>query len=111
MLRKLAKAFDLVLWVSFENFTTGLRKIESMSREGLQRTPRMVELPIYAEVPTPKLALVPWGREQQAYDEIQTSIPLLSVVRGGAALSAAQQPQQKQVSKLGENAVFQSGIR
>ena len=39
-LRKLAKAFDLTLRVTFENFSTRIRDIEGFSREALQRTSR-----------------------------------------------------------------------
>lgn len=46
-LRKLAKAFDLVLHVSFENFSTGIMNFEAMKKESLQRVPR--EKDLYAD--------------------------------------------------------------
>ena len=43
-LRKLARAFDLTLKVSFENFSTAIRDMHNLNRESLQRVPRHIEL-------------------------------------------------------------------
>jgi len=43
-LRKLAKAFDLTLKVSFEKFSTGLMDMSKIDRQTLQRTSRQQDL-------------------------------------------------------------------
>lgn len=43
-LRKLARAFDLVLHVSFENFGDEIKAITSLNREGLSRIAREKDL-------------------------------------------------------------------
>jgi transcriptional regulator with XRE-family HTH domain len=43
-LRKLAKAFDLTVKVSFEKFSTGILDIPKMDRQSLQRTSRTEDL-------------------------------------------------------------------
>jgi transcriptional regulator with XRE-family HTH domain len=43
-LKKLAKAFDLALHVSFENFSTELNSITNIDRESLERTSRNDEI-------------------------------------------------------------------
>ena len=43
-LRKIAKALDLYLRVSFENFSTAINDIENFNNESLLRTPREREL-------------------------------------------------------------------
>lgn len=43
-LRKLARAFDVVLKVSFEKFSVAIEDAERMSRESLERAPRETDL-------------------------------------------------------------------
>lgn len=89
-LRKLARAFDLVLWVSFENFSVGLQNFENLSREFLQRTPRTEELFVYQddepvmEVHLPpatvnqtqeEILLVPWPVTEPLFHAAASTAP------------------------------------
>lgn len=48
-LRKLAKAFDLTVKVSFEKFSTGLLDISKIDRQTLQRTSRTEDLRMFSQ--------------------------------------------------------------
>lgn len=47
-LRKLAKAFDLTVKVSFEKFSTGILDISKIDRQTLQRTSRTEDLIVFS---------------------------------------------------------------
>lgn len=80
-LRKLAKAFDLVLWVSFENFSTALRKMENISKESMERVSRDRE---WATINTACLqALPPLESTPIQKEPTQREMPIFTLMAGG----------------------------
>jgi transcriptional regulator with XRE-family HTH domain len=68
-LRKLARAFDLVLRVSFEEFGTELKKIEGMDAASLLRTDRENDL---SRVANPSMQIEDAGATPVGYVEVGT---------------------------------------
>lgn len=73
-LKKLAKAFDLVLCVSFESFGNRLKDIDQLNRKALEQ-PSFEDDPLFAEkeevtVTGPVIALVEANRELARSNEI-----------------------------------------